>query len=225
MTVRDNAVRNEIRIVIADDHPVVRQGLRQMIESDRSLKVVAEAGDGQVALERIQELHPEVAVLDIDMPQMDGFAVAREIIRQKLTVEIVFLTIHREEELFQAALDLGVRGYVLKDSATTDIIAGIKSVASGQPFLSPTLSPYLLKRSARAAALAKAKPGINDLTPTERRVLKLIAEEKTSKQIAEELFISPRTVETYRTNIARKLDLHGSLALIKFAVTHKSELS
>jgi DNA-binding NarL/FixJ family response regulator len=137
----------------------------------------------------------------------------------------IFLTIHREEELFQAALDLGVKGYVLKDSAVTDIIAGIKAVAAGQAYLSPALSPYLLKRSERAAALTKAKPGINGLTPTERRILKLIAEEKTSKEIAEELFISPRTVETHRTNIARKLELHGSLALIKFAVTHKSELS
>lgn len=218
-------MKTEIRIVMADDHPVVRQGLRMMIESDRALKVVAEAGDGQTALDQIRALQPEVAVLDVDMPQLDGFAVAREVIRQKLPVEIIFLTIHREEELFQAALDLGVKGYVLKDSAMTDIIAGIKAVAAGQPYLSPALSPYLLKRGARAAALAKAKPTINDLTPTERRILKMIADEKTSKEIAETLFISPRTVETHRTNIARKLELQGSLALVKFAVAHKSELS
>jgi len=215
----------EIRIVIADDHPVVRQGLRLMIETDRALKVVAEAGDGQTALDEIQRLRPQVAVLDIDMPLMDGFTVAREIARLKLPVEVVFLTIHREEELFQAALDLGALGYVLKDSAATDIIAAVKAAAAGQPYLSPALSPYLLKRSQSAAALTKAKPGINDLTPTERRILKMVAEEKTSKEIAEELFISPRTVETHRTNIARKLELHGSLALIKFAVAHKSELS
>lgn len=218
-------MKEEIRIVIADDHPVVRQGLRLMIEADRALKVVAEVGDGQTALEQIQHLRPEVAVLDIDMPRMDGFAVAREIARLKLPVEVVFLTIHREEELFQAALDLGVKGYVLKDSAVTDIIAGVKAVAAGQAYLSPALSPHLIKRSERAAALAKVNPGINGLTPTERHILKLIAEEKTSKEIAAELFISPRTVETHRTNIARKLELHGSLALIKFAVTHKSELS
>lgn len=218
-------MKAEIRIVIADDHPVVRQGLRQTIETDRELTIVAEAGDGQTALEQIQQLRPEVAVLDIDMPRMDGFAVAREIARLKLGVEIIFLTIHREEEVFQAALDLGVKGYVLKDSAVTDVIDGIKAVASGRHYLSPALSPYLLKRAARAAALNEQKPGINDLTPTERRILKLIAEEKTSKEIAEELFISPRTVETHRANIARKLDLRGSLALIKFAVTHKSELS
>jgi DNA-binding NarL/FixJ family response regulator len=218
-------MKDEIRIVIADDHPVVRQGLRQTIETDRELKIVAEAGDGQKALEQILELRPEVAVLDIDMPRMDGFAVAREIARLKFAVEIVFLTIHREEEVFQAALDLGVKGYVLKDSAVTDVIAGIKAVAAGQPYLSPALSSYLLKRRERAAALNARKPGVNELTPTERRILKLIAEEKTSKEIAEELFISPRTVETHRANIARKLELRGSLALIKFAIAHRSELS
>jgi len=217
-------MKGEIRVVIADDHPIVRQGLRQMIETDPGLKIVAEAGDGGAALEQIKALRPEVAVVDIDMPVQDGFAVAKAIREQKLPVELIFLTIHREEELFQAAIDVGVKGYVLKDSATTDIIAGIKAVAAGQPYISPSLSAYLINRGGRAAALAREKPGIEDLTPTERHVLKLIAEDKTSKEIAEELFISYRTVETHRTNITRKLDLHGSLALIRFAAAHKSQL-
>jgi DNA-binding NarL/FixJ family response regulator len=217
-------MNNEIRIVIADDHPVVRQGLRQMIESDQALKIVAEAGDGQAAMERIRELQPDLAVLDIDMPLMGGFAVAREIRRLKLAVEIVFLTIHCDEELLQAALDLGVKGYTLKDSAVTDIIACVKAASSGRHYIHPALSPYLLNRRESAAALDRQKPGINDLTPTERRILKLIAEEKTSKEIAQELFISPRTVDTHRVNIARKLELRGSLALIKFAISHRSEL-
>jgi len=214
----------EIRVLIADDHPVVRQGLRQTIETDRGLKIVGEAGDGGVALEQIKTLLPQVAVLDIDMPVKDGFAVATAIREENLPVVIIFLTIHREEELFQAAMDMGVKGYVLKDSATTDIIAGIKTVAGGQPYISPSLSAYLINRRARSVALIKEKPGIEELTPMERRVLKLIAEDKTSKEIAKELFISYRTVETHRTNISRKLELHGSLALIKFAVVHKSQL-
>src|SRR6266850_741731 len=214
----------EIRVLIADDHPVVRQGLRQTIETDRGLKIVGEVGDGGVALEQIKTLLPEVAVLDIDMPVKDGFAVATAIREEKLPVAIIFLTIHREEELFQAAMDMGVKGYVLKDSATTDIIAGIKTVAGGQPYISPSLSAYLINRRARSVALIKEKPGIEELTPMERRVLKLIAEDKTSKDIAKELFISHRTVETHRTNISRKLELHGSLALIRFAVAHKSQL-
>jgi DNA-binding NarL/FixJ family response regulator len=217
-------MKSEITVLIADDHPIVRQGLRQTIETDRSLKIVGEAGDGGVAFEQIRALVPEVAVLDIDMPVKDGFAVATAIREEKLPVAVIFLTIHREEELFQAAMDMGVKGYVLKDSATTDIIAGIKTVAAGQPYISPSLSAYLINRKTRADALLKEKPGIEELTPMERRILRLIAEDKTSKEIGEDLFISHRTVETHRTNISRKLDLHGTLALIRFAAAHKSEL-
>ena len=215
---------SEIRIVIADDHPIFRHGLKEIIESDSLLKVVGEAGDGRSAFEKIELLQPDVAILDIDMPEMDGFAVAREIRNRKLTVEIVILTIHSEEELFQEALDLGVKGYVLKDSAITDIIAGVRSAAAGRPYISPQLSAFLLSRRERVHDLARQKPALESLTPMERRVLRLIAEDKTSKDIASQLFISPRTVETHRTNIFRKLGLKGNLALVKFAVTHKSEI-
>ena len=217
-------MNNEIRIVMADDHPIVRQGLRQTIEADAALKIVAESGDGKTALAQIVELRPAVAVLDVDMPGQDGFSVARAVFQQKLSVEIVFQTIHREEELFQAALDLGAKGYVLKDSAVTDIVAAIKAVAAGEPYISPQLSSYLLRRSHSVADLKARKPGLEDLTPTERRILKLIAEDKSSKEIAGELFISHRTVETHRTNISRKLELHGNLALVKFALEHKAFL-
>jgi len=214
----------QIRIVMADDHPIVRQGLRQMIEMDRDLSIVAEAGDGQTALELIEKYQPSVTVLDIDMPKMDGFAVVRELQRKRINVEIVFLTMHSEEEIFQAAMDLGVKGYVLKDSAVTDIVSSIKSVAAQRPFLSPSLSALLLNRRRRAEEFEREQPGLHMLTPTEKRILKLIAEDKTSKKIGEELFISYRTVETHRANISRKLELSGSLALVKFAVAHKSEL-
>lgn len=214
----------EIRIVMADDHPVVREGLARVIESDPQLKIVAQAGDGQSALEQTQSLVPDVAVLDIDMPVMDGFSVAREIQKLKLDIEIVFLTIHREEELFHAALNIGAKGYVLKDSAVTDIVESIHAVASHQHYISPQLSSYLVRRGARAEALVRQKPALDDLTPTERRILSLIAEDKTTREIADYLFVSPRTIDTHRANICRKLDLHGSLALVKFAIEHKSEL-
>lgn len=214
----------QIRIVMADDHPIVRQGLRQMIETDKNLSIVAEAGDGQTALELIEKHQPGVTVLDIDMPKMDGFAVVRELQRKRINVEVVFLTMHSEEEIFQAAMDLGVKGYVLKDSAVTDIVSSIKSVAEQRPFLSPALSALLLNRRRRNDEFEKEQPGLHLLTPTEKRILKLIAENKTSKQIGEELFISYRTVEAHRANISRKLDLRGSLALVKFVIAHKSEL-
>lgn len=209
---------------MADDHAIVRQGLRRMIETDENISIVAEADDGESALKLILEHQPTVAVLDIDMPKMDGFAVVREMQKRKIEIETIFLTMHSEEELFQAAMDLGVKGYVLKDGAVGDIIKAIKSVAEHRPFLSPALSALLLKRRRRLEELEREQPGLNLLTPTEKRILKLIAEDKTSKEIGEELFISHRTVETHRQNISRKLDLHGSLALVKFAIAHKSEL-
>ena len=209
---------------MADDHPIVRQGLRRMIETDKNLLIVAEAGDGQTAFDLIEAHQPQVAVLDIDMPEMDGFEVVRQLRRKKINVEIVFLTMHHEEELFQAAMDLGVKGYVLKDSAISDIVAAIKSAAKNRPFLSPALSALLLNRRRRTEELENEKPGLHLLTPTEKRVLKFIAGNKTSKEIGEELFVSYRTVESHRANISRKLDLHGSLALVKFAAIHKSEI-
>ena len=214
----------QLRIVMADDHPVVRQGLRQMIEADKALSIVAEAGDGQTAFALIEQHWPDVAVLDIDMPQMDGFAVVRAMQRKNLAVEVVFLTMHSEEEIFQAAMDLGVKGYVLKDSAVTDIVQSIKTVAAGRPYLSPALSALLLDRRRRAEVLGAEQPGLHDLSPMERRILKSIADNKSSKEIAAELFISPRTVETHRANICKKLNLHGSLALVKFALAHRSDL-
>src|SRR5262249_35820545 len=142
----------------------------------------------------------------------------------KLQVEAIFLTMHKDEDLFNEAMNLGVKGYVLKDSAVTDIAAAVKAVVIGQSYISPSLSSYLISRGSRASSLAKQRPGLNVLTPTERRILRLIAENNTSREIAEELFISIRTVDNHRANISAKLELQGSHALLKFALEHKSEL-
>jgi DNA-binding NarL/FixJ family response regulator len=216
--------QGKISVVIADDHPIFRQGLRQVIEADERIVIVGEAADGETTLERLESLTPDVAVLDIEMPRKDGFALAQAIKDKGLSTQVIFLTMFKEEDLFDRAVDLGVLGYVLKDSAATEIVESIKVVAGGKHFISPAISSYLVNRNRRAAALAQHKPGLNDLTATERRVLKLIAEEQTTREIAGKLFISPRTVDTHRANICRKLDLHGSLALVKFAIEHKSEL-
>ena len=215
----------EIRLVIADDHPLLRAGLRQVIESDARLKVLAEADDGETALDEIEKRRPDVAVLDIEMPRLTGFDLLRALRDRKIAVEVIFLTMYKDEDIFNEALDLGAKGYVLKDSATTDIVNCIRTVAAGNHYISPAISSFLLNRAARSDALAKAKPSLNDLTATEMRILKLIAEKKTSKQIAAELFISYRTVENHRANICQKLELKGSHSLIKFAFDHKSQLS
>ena len=215
---------NEITIIIADDHPIVRQGLRQTIEAENGLNIVAEAEDGQAALAAIVKFQPQIAVLDIDMPEMDGFEVARAVREKNLATEIIFLTIHRDEIMFNEAIDLGAKGYVLKQSALEEITSCIKTVAKSQYYASPSLTTLLINRQRRVLNLSEEKITIKDLTRSEKRILKMIADDRTTKEIADELFISPTTVEKHRANICRKLELKGSYALLKFALTHKSEL-
>lgn len=218
-------METEPRIIIADDHPFLRRGLRLTIEAESNIKVVAEADNGETALAKICEHEPDVVILDVDMPGKDGFEVARAIQERHLAVDIIFLTMHNSESLFNAALDLGAKGYVLKDSAMPEIIDCIKAVLSGRKYISPQLSTYLISRSSRADTLIRDKPSLKDLTPAERNILKMIADEKTSREIADQLFISVRTVDRHRANICLKLNLHGINALVKFAAAHKSELS
>jgi len=213
-----------ITLVIADDHPLFRTGLREIIVSNPALQIVGEAGDGAMALSLIQQHSPTMAILDIDMPQMGGLAVARELQKQKLEADVIFLTMYREEDLFNEAMDVGARGYVLKDSAVNDILSAIHTVADGRYYISPGLSDHLIKRSARAEKLLRQTPSLEDLTPAELRILKLIAENKTSKEIADHLTISYKTVENHRTSIASKLHLRGSHSLLKFAIENRGVL-
>jgi DNA-binding NarL/FixJ family response regulator len=217
-------MKAEIRIVIADDHPIVRQGLKQVIELEADLRVIGEAGDGNAALTLIEELKPDVAILDVDMPHQDGFQVARSIVAQKLPVSIIFLTIHREVAMFQAALDLGAKGYVLKDSAIDDIVTAINEVSRNRFFTSLPVSSTILNPEKEPAEPDEQHAAVRMLTPTEYRILKLLSDYKTTKEIAEELSVSPRTIETHRARICQKLDLHGSHALMRFAVQYKSSL-
>lgn len=215
----------DIRVILADDHPVFRQGLRQIIEIEPGLSVLADAGDGAEALRLIQSQRPDIAVLDINMPQMKGFEVAREVSRQGLAVGIIFLTMHDDESTFNEAMNAGAKGYLLKDSAITDIVASIRAVAAGQIYISPAISEYLVNRASRQEAFARQTPSLKDLTPTELKIVKLISQRKTSREIAAELFISYSTVENHRHSICQKLDIHTQNGLFMFAVEHRSELS
>ena len=217
-------MKSVITVVIADDHPIFRTGLRQVLDSDGGLRVVGEAGNGDEALAVIESVRPDLAVVDIDMPGRDGLDVTRALRDQRSATRVILLTLHTDAWFLNNALDAGVHGYVPKESAVTEIAGAIKSVHGGQEYISPVLSRLLIARSRRADALAKDLPALDHLTPTEMKVLKLVAEVKTTKEIAEALCISPRTVEHHRTSITTKLDLRGAHALTKFAVKHQSSL-
>ena len=215
---------NATKILIADDHPIFRRGLRDVVREDDSVQLLGEAGDGAEALRLIAELKPHVAVIDHDMPKLNGLQVALAVRRQKLPVALVMLTMFKEERLFNEAMGAGFLGYVLKENAASDLIQCIHAVAAGRAFISSVLSPFLLQRGDRVKTLAQEKPGLNNLTPAERRILKLIAADFTSKEIAEQLGLSFHTVENHRSNISTKLGLSGSHSLLKFAFDNKSSL-
>jgi DNA-binding NarL/FixJ family response regulator len=216
---------DRISLVIADDHPIFRQGLRQVIQTVAGFEILGEAGDGESALELVRRHKPAVAILDVSMPRLDGFEVVSALTEESLPVKVIFLTMFREKKFFDRALDLGVKGYVLKDNAVADIVGGINAVARGEHFVSPELTSHLV-RDSRIRSREPVAPlhGLAGLSPAERRILALIAEYKTSREIAEELGISPRTVETHRMHICQKLGLHGSHALMKFALDSKADL-
>jgi DNA-binding NarL/FixJ family response regulator len=211
-------------VLIVDDHPLFRQGLRQLIASDARFELLGEAGDGTEALRFILERKPAIAVLDVNLPGLSGLEIARHVQSAKVPTRIVILTMFKEEETFNRALDLGVLGFVLKENAVQDILESLVAVAKGEHHLSPTISSYLVRRRSRADALVTQQPGLDDLTKAERRVLGLIAAKKTSREIAAELFISPRTVEAHRANISTKLGLRGSHSLLQFALENRSAL-
>ena len=212
------------RVLIADDHPVLRRGLAHVIDADPAFQIVAEADDGEIALSQLESLGPSIAILDIDMPRMDGLAAAREIRRRKLPVDIMFLTIHADEDCFNAAMDLGARSYILKESAVAEILRGLRAMAAGEYFVSSSLMAHLVNRRSREQSLSNEFPGLGQLTPAERRVLRGIADGKSSKEIGAQLFINFRTVENHRASICQKLGLHGPHSLFKFALQNRTVL-
>jgi DNA-binding NarL/FixJ family response regulator len=208
-------------ILLADDHPLMRKGLKEMIEDEGGFRIVAEANNGENALTLIEAHRPQIALLDIDMPKMSGLEVAEAVKKKKIPVKIIFLTMYDKENIFNRALELGVMGYVLKESAATEIVEALKCVRDGKHFITAALSGMLIRQNTQPVFRADEQFALSQLTATERKILKHIAQDRSSKEIAEALFISPRTVDTHRNNICQKLDLHGPNALFKFAMDVK----
>jgi DNA-binding NarL/FixJ family response regulator len=176
-------MESEISLVIADDHPLMRRGIRQTLEAASGFRILAEAGDGKAALDLVLRLRPQVAVLDISMPLVDGFGVVRELRKRALRVEIVFLTAQSDESLFEEAVALDVKGYVLKECAASDMVLCLRAVAAGQHYVSPTLTTYLVSGRQQPKSRS-SEADLGDLTGAEMRVLRLVSQLKTTREIA-----------------------------------------
>lgn len=212
---------NKIRLLIADDHPVFLKGLRIIVSENSDIEVVAEASDGIRALELIKELKPGIAILDLDMPGKTGFDILRELLLIKSGCKVIFLTMHNAPDLLLEAIKLGAKGYILKENALSDIIEAVRLVNSGKRYLTPNLSDAVLSAGKPWPDGDENSSFLEKLTPSEVNILSLIAKQKTSKEIADQLFISLRTVEKHRYNICEKLQLSGNNSLLKFAIAKR----
>lgn len=207
-----------VRILLADDHTVMRKGLRLLLENHPGFIVVAEAADGREAVEACDREAPEVVVLDVGMPNLNGIEAARQISARHPRTSIVFLSMHSDESYVLRALKAGARAYLLKDSAEHDLISAIRAVSEGKAFFSPAISKMLVEDYVRQMKDRDVEDSYDLLTGREREILQLLAEGKTNKEVATVLDLSVYTVETHRSNILQKLNLHSIPELILYAV-------
>ena len=208
-----------IRVVIADDHAIVRAGLRALIHSEPDLELVGEAAGGVEAIQLVDKLAPNVLVLDISMPDIDGITVTREIKGKKNDTHILILTVHEDEVFLREVIKAGASGYIIKHAAEAELVTAIHSVTSGEIYVHPSLLRTLLVDSDRP--LSKAQKQAEDLTPREVDILKLLVQGYTNRQIADELSISIRTVEGHRANLTEKLGLRSRVELLRYARDHE----
>ena len=207
-----------IRILLADDHTIVRKGLRLLLESHEGFQVVAEAADGREAVAMAEQHQPDVIVMDVAMPVLNGIEAARQICVKEIPSAIVFLSMHSDEGYVLKALKSGARGYVLKDSAEHDLISAVKTVSEGKAFFSPAISKMLVEDYVRQMHEQKIEDSYDLLTTREREVLQLLAEGRSNKEVANVLELSLHTVETHRGHIMQKLNLHSGAEMILYAI-------
>ncbi len=208
-----------LRILLADDHTIVRQGIRKILEEQPDWQVVAETGDGREAVRKAIELRPDIALLDISMPLLNGLEATSQICRRAPGVRVVILSMHPNEAYIGRALQAGARAYLLKDSADSDLVRAIAQVAQGKSFFSPAVARVLVDEHARSlAARGVAVDRYESLSTREREIFQLVAEGKSNKEIADLLFVSPSTIETHRAHIMEKLDVHSAVELVLYAV-------
>ena len=207
-----------LRILLADDHTVVRQGLRKVLEECPQWQVVAEAGDGREAVRQAEELKPDVAIIDVAMPLLNGIETTRQIVRRSPGTRVLVLSMHSDEAYVNQILKAGATGYLLKDSADVDLLQGVDAVSNGKSFFSPGIAKVMLDDYVRQLADKGITDRYESLSEREREIFQLIAEGKANKEIAALLSISPSTVETHRARIMEKLDLHSAAEIVLYAV-------
>jgi two-component system response regulator NreC len=208
---------SEVTILLADDHHIVRQGLVALLNAEPGIQVIGEASDGREAVRMAESLKPDIVIMDIGMPSLNGIEATRRIAHRLAGTKVVVLSMYKREEYAVQALRSGAMAFVIKDSAVDELVRAVRTVMEGKTYLSPALG---LKLPAATKAGREVKSPFETLTPREREVLQLIAEGHTNKQIGKQLFISVKTVETHRLHIMQKLDLHDVASLTRYALTH-----
>ena len=207
-----------LRILLGDDHTLLRQGLRKILHECADWEVVAEAGDGREAVRQAVAVRPEVAILDIGMPLMNGIEATRQMVRRLPDIRILILSMHANEGYIIQALKAGAKGYLLKDSADIELIGAVAAVAKGKSFFSPAVAKVMLDDYVRHLAEKGIVDRFDSLSEREREILQLLAEGHSNKEVAELLSVSPTTVETHRAHIFQKLDVHNTAELVLYAV-------
>lgn len=216
---------DKIKVLVADDHPIFRAGLENVIRQSERIELVALAEDGLKALELILELKPDVAVLDIQMPGMNGIKVCEQVMERKLSARLALLTLYKERELYNKAISIGVSGYLLKETASYELIACIEALAAGRTYHSLNLEDHLVNERLQQLP-ERVRMLLEKLSNTEKKIVLLISRQKSTKEIAAKLFVSEKTIENHRYNIAKKLELTGGQnTLLKFAMEHSGYLS
>lgn len=213
-----------MKILIADDHEVVRQGVRTIVESQAEWTIVAEARNGAEAVRLALETQPDIALLDITMPELNGLEAAKQILKQLPGTQVLILTMHESDELVREVLATGARGYVLKTDARRDLVNAVRFLSEGRPFFTSKVAEMVLEgyRHGQGQAPAKTEIAIGDrLTARERQIVQLLAEGKTSKEVATALDISVKTADTHRANLMRKLNLHSLADIVRYAIRNK----
>lgn len=210
----------KLTILLGDDHALVRQGLRRILEERPDWQVVAEVGDGREAVRCAVELKPRVAVLDVGMPLLNGIDATQQIVRKVPETRVLILSMHSDEGYVSRALQAGATGYMLKDSVGEDLWKGVESVAAGHAYFTPAVTGVMLDDYVRRVGGSIAVDRFETLSPREREIFQLIAEGRTNKEVAQFLEISPATVETHRARILQKLEIHNTAELVLYAVRH-----